>query len=225
MTRFLLGGAAAAALVALAPASAQIAPTGYAQQAPMAQRGPAMQVHTRAQLGAHVQTMFARLDTNRDGFITRAESQVAKGHRGDRQARQLQHRGNHSPEQRAARQAARFDRMDANRDGAVTRDEFARASAARQQRVGAAGGQNRGMRQPGAGGMRRAGGMGMAMAGLRGRMFDMADINRDTRVSLQEATAAAYRHFDMADANRDGQVTREERMQVRQQMRAQRRPG
>jgi hypothetical protein len=81
-------------------------------------------------------------------------------------------------------------------------------------------GQNRGPRA-GARGMRG----GVAMAALRGRMFDMADVNRDARVSLQEATAAAYRRFDMADANRDGQVTREERIQVRQQMRAQRRPG
>jgi hypothetical protein len=44
-------------------------------------------------------------------------------------------------------------------------------------------------------------------------------------VSLQEATAAAYRRFDMTDVNRDGQITREERMQVRQQMRAQRQRG
>ena len=40
-----------------------------------------------------------------------------------------------------------------------------------------------------------------------------------------EATAAAYRHFDMADANRDGQITRDERMQMRQRMRAERQPG
>jgi Ca2+-binding EF-hand superfamily protein len=50
-------------------------------------------------------------------------------------------------------------------------------------------------------------------------MFTMTDANKDGRVTLQEATAAALRHFDMADANRDGQVTREERRQMRQQMR------
>jgi Ca2+-binding EF-hand superfamily protein len=56
-------------------------------------------------------------------------------------------------------------------------------------------------------------------------MFDMADANRDGRVTLQEATAAAYRHFDMADVTRDGQITREERIQMHQKMRAERKPG
>lgn len=220
MTKFLLGGAALAALVAIAPATAQ-AP--QAPMAPMAQRAPVMQVHTRAQVGAHVATMFQRLDTNRDGFITRAESQVAKANRGNRQAGQMQRRAKRSPEQMAARRAGAFDRMDGNRDGMISRDEFARAPAMRQQRMAAGGVQNRRLRQPGAPAMRRMGGMGMG--GLRGHMFDMADVNRDGRVTMSEATAAAYRHFDMADANRDGQVTPQERMQVRQQMRAQRQPG
>jgi hypothetical protein len=64
--------------------------------------------------------------------------------------------------------------------------------------------------------------MGM---GLRGHMFDMADANRDGRVTLQEATAAAYRHFDMADVNRDGRITPDERMQMRQRMRTEHRRG
>jgi len=54
-------------------------------------------------------------------------------------------------------------------------------------------------------------------------MFEMADANKDGRVTLQEAQAAALRHFDMADANRDGQITPEERRQARQRMRAQHR--
>jgi hypothetical protein len=44
-------------------------------------------------------------------------------------------------------------------------------------------------------------------------------------MSLQEATSAALQHFDTADVNRDGQITREERKQVRQRMRTERRPG
>lgn len=214
MTKFLLGGAAVAALVAITPAIAQPV------QAPMVQRAPAMQAHSRAQVGAHVATMFQRLDANRDGFITRDESQAAKAERG---ARKMQRTASRSPEQRAARRAGAFDRIDANRDGMISRDEFARAPALRQQRMAAGGMQHRPLRQPGAA-MRRMGG-GKGMAGLGGHMFDMADVNRDSRVSLQEATAAAYRHFDTADANRDGQVTREERMKVRQQMRVQRKPG
>jgi hypothetical protein len=60
------------------------------------------------------------------------------------------------------------------------------------------------------------------MAGLGGRMFELADANRDGRVTVQEATATALQRFDRTDANRDGQLTREERQQARQQRRAQR---
>ena len=68
--------------------------------------------------------------------------------------------------------------------------------------------------------------MHMGMSGaLGGHMFDLADINRDGRVTLQEATAAALRHFDMADVNRDGQLTPEERMQMYQRMHSEHRPG
>jgi Ca2+-binding EF-hand superfamily protein len=51
-------------------------------------------------------------------------------------------------------------------------------------------------------------------------MFEMADANRDGRVTLQEAQAAALRHFDMADVNHDGQITPDERKQMRQRMHA-----
>ena len=63
------------------------------------------------------------------------------------------------------------------------------------------------------------------MGGMGGHMFEMADANRDGRVTLQEATNAALRHFDTADVNRDGQLTPEERMQMHQRMRAERKPG
>ena len=45
---------------------------------------------------------------------------------------------------------------------------------------------------------------------MGGHMFEMADANKDGRVSVQEATAAALQHFESADANRDGTVTRDE---------------
>jgi hypothetical protein len=68
-------------------------------------------------------------------------------------------------------------------------------------------------------------GMHPGMGGFGGRMFEMADANKDGRVSLQEAQTAALQHFDMADLNHDGRITREERMQRMQQMRAQRQHG
>src|SRR5687767_11757642 len=72
MNKYLLGGAAAAAIVAIAPAIAQTA-----QPAPIIQRiHVAPKAHTRAEVGTHVRTMFERLDTNRDGFVTKAEAQA-----------------------------------------------------------------------------------------------------------------------------------------------------
>jgi hypothetical protein len=64
--------------------------------------------------------------------------------------------------------------------------------------------------------------MGM---GLHGRLFDMADVNHDGKVSLQEATDTALRHFDMADANRDGKITPDEHMQMREKIRIERHPA
>jgi Ca2+-binding EF-hand superfamily protein len=218
MTKFLLGGTVLAALIA--PATAQVAPGAHS---PMTHQGRAMQVHSRAQVGAHVQTAFQRLDINRDGFVTRDESQAARRVKGSRAER----RANRAAGVRQAGGGAAFDRMDVNRDGVLSRQEFTSARANRQQRLAGADGQNRRrLGEAGARGMRGGGmGAGMGMAALRGRMFDMADINRDARVSLQEATVAAYRHFDMADANRDGQVTRDERKALHQRMRGARRAG
>jgi hypothetical protein len=58
-----------------------------------------------------------------------------------------------------------------------------------------------------------------------GRLFDMADSNKDGRVSLAEAQAVALAHFDKADLNHDGKITPEEREQAHQLMRGQHRPS
>jgi len=55
-----------------------------------------------------------------------------------------------------------------------------------------------------------------------GHLFEMADANRDGRVSLAEATDAAARHFDQADLNHDGKLTPDERRQAHQIMHGQR---
>jgi len=214
MTKFLLGGAAAAALVAIAPATAQTAP---AMPAPHAQHGSAMPGHSRAQLGTQVSAMFQKLDVNRDGVITREESQAAKGDRGARKGGQTDRRADRAgnrADDRAGNRAAMFDRLDANRDGSISRAEFTAAPAPQERRLARNGNKADGGRTMGA--MHQGKRMGI---GLGGAMFDMADANRDGRVTMAEATTAAYRHFDMADANRDGQITREERMQMHQRMR------
>src|SRR4051794_34358088 len=69
MTKYWFAGAAAAVIVA----GAAVAQT--AQPAPQARFAKS---ETRADVQAHVQQMFARLDTNRDGFITKEEADAAK---------------------------------------------------------------------------------------------------------------------------------------------------
>ena len=222
MTKYLLGAAAAAAAVAMSPAiaqTAQPAPNVLIQRAPMAAK-----THTRAEVGTHVRAMFERLDANRDGFVTKAEAQAARNDRVGRIFTGKQ-RGGGQGVAGAPNRGAAFDRLDTNRDGNISRSEFESAHAQRQEHRVVFRDKRDGVAVPGT--MRgmhrmRSGGMGM---GLRGAMFDMADANRDGRVTLQEATTAAYRHFDMADVNRDGRITPDERMQMRQRMRTERRPG
>lgn len=201
MKTIVLGGAAAAALLAVAPALAQVAPVaGHAQG----------KAHSRADAAAHVQRMFARLDTNRDGFVVKAEADAARAAMQQNRAQRRVQRGPRDG-------SAAFDRLDANKDGTITRAEF---DAMRQQRMARRDRDGDGRPDARRMGMRRMGGMG-----LQGRMFELADANRDGRVSLQEATSAAYQHFDRVDANRDGTISPAERQQFRQQMRATRQRG
>jgi len=217
MKEFLIGSAAivlAGAAFAQAP-NAQPAPA----PAPIAQVPHSERVQTRDEAVAKVREHFARLDTDRDGVLTQAEADAGRdmmkqrivhkmGERGDRKLERMQHRD----------PAAAFNRLDADKDGSISRDEFARGHEVRIERrvekradkAGAPG-------APGAMRMHRMGGMG-------GHMFAMADANKDSRVTLQEATDAAVRHFDMADVNRDGRITRDERLQMRQHRRQQRAP-
>lgn len=206
MKKMLVCTASAAAMLAALPAIAQTAQTSQASQAAtQAQTAPkAAKVHTRAEIQAKVAGHFARLDSDRDGFVTRAEADSARARLRDRASQRM-----------TERHSRIFDRMDSNKDGSISRVEFGAVHA--ESRRHGRGGER--LRRPA--GMRAV--HGMAMIG--GRMFELADSNSDGRVSLQEAQAAALRHFDMADSNRDGQVTRDERRQMRQRMINERRPG
>ncbi|MFC7536376.1 EF-hand domain-containing protein [Sphingomonas sp. GCM10030256] len=200
MIKSLLAGAGLAVLAATA-AFAQ--PSSTVQ--PQFGNAPRDGIQTRNEVVERVRDRFARMDLNRDGFLTRDEAQAARGQmRGQRMGRNGQRQID--PARRAERQARAFDRFDLDRNGVISRDEFAQVRTTRGDR-----GQRAGMHR----GMRMGGRMG-------GQMFAMADLNRDNRVSMQEATQAAVRHFDMVDANRDGRITREEREQMRQRMMGQR---
>lgn len=208
MNKLLIG---AAAIGLVTPALAQVAPAPSPAPAPATQRAPiAAKVHTRAEVQAHVAQMFARLDTDRDGFVTRAEADSA---RESMRARFGERMKTHGEEHRG--QA--FERLDTDKDGAISRSEWDAGRQHREQRIVM-------RREQRAGGAQRTGGMHRMMM-LGGRMFEMADANRDGRVSLAEAQAGALQHFDMMDSNRDGRITPDERMQMRQRMRTERRSG
>jgi Ca2+-binding EF-hand superfamily protein len=216
MKEFLLGAAAiviagAAVAQTAAPQPAPATPQGVAvpHAAPMARFD---REQTRDEAVAKVREHFAKLDANRDGFLTKAEAEA--GHAAMRAAR-TERRGDRANRVERRDPAVAFDRLDGNKDGAISRDEFAKGREMRIERrvelkdgqAAAAGAEGHRMQ------FRRMGG---AMMG--GHMFEMADANKDSRVSLQEATDAAVRHFDMADANRDGRITPEERRTIRRQL-------
>lgn len=187
-------------LASAAAAALAIAPAAaqVAQPAPAATPRPfAAKVETRAEVAAHVAQMFARLDANRDGAVTTAELDASKAQRAGKVRERMEQRG-----------AQAFGRFDTNKDGQISRQEWDAGHQARQQRMAA-------------GGLRHAGMHG----GFGARMFVMADLDKDGRVTLAEAQQAALTHFDRADLNHDGQLTPQERQQVRQQMRAQHRPS
>jgi len=172
---------------------------------------------TRDEVTTHIRDMFARLDTNKDGYITRPELDAMRDKmmsmRSDIQKR-LSERGVFTD------RGAAFDRLDANRDGSISRQEFTAAGPrVRTERVVVMRDGNTATGVPGDHGMRMHR-MGM---GFGGRLFDMADANHDGRVSLAEAQSAALAHFDKADVNHDGKITPDERQQMRQVIRMERR--
>lgn len=223
MSNFLLGGVAAAMFVAASAAAQPTAPPAPAPapqvQVMRIQREP-MRVQIRDEVVKHVRDLFARLDTNRDGFLTRDEADSAKQAMGgevrERFAKRLAEGGGPNPDRGAA-----FDRLDTNKDGMVSRQEFTSAQPQTFQRRVFVMHDGEGVEMGGPGQMRMHR-MGM---GLHGRMFEMGDANHDGKLSLQEATNAALQHFDAADVNRDGKLTPDERMQMHQRIKIQRQPA
>lgn len=205
MNKFLIGAAALGGSIA---AGAQMTPPTVQTQmatlpgAPYEANG---RVQTRDEVIAKMRTHFAKLDTNRDGFIDRNELQAMHAQHDQRMGAGDGHHG--ANEDVTTRDGAMgnpgaiFDRLDTNRDGMLSRDEFAKGRELRIERKVV---MNDGDEHGEMAKQHARGGMGS-------RMLEMADTNKDGRISLQEMTAMALQRFDRVDANHDGKITPEER--------------
>lgn len=114
MKKYLIGGAAIAGLAGATIAVAQPAPTPQ-----HAAHSRFSKPEARADVQRHVQRMFARLDTNRDGFIDKNEVAAVEA--------QFQAKMQQREQARSANRPNAFDRIDTNHDGVISRDEFAAA--------------------------------------------------------------------------------------------------
>ena len=187
---------------------------------------------SRTDVPTHVEKMFARLDLDHNGFVTKDE------------LAQVEAKAEAKQQQQAPKRAAKlFDRLDGNHDGQITLAEVQAAHAARyavrdRQADPARPVHSRLFDRADAnkdGVITRAefdaamtnGRLRFHTASLRGglggRMFETADTDKDGRVSLAEAQELALQHFDAADLNHDGVLTPDERRLARQQSRGHRR--
>lgn len=186
--------AAIAAVLASTAAAAYLAMPVSAQSADPARD----RVMTWADAKAKADSLWARLDVNKDGKLDQAD--------------------------RDARVSQMFDRIDANHDGSVSRDEFLanhRAVDARHARMEPGDQPPPAPPADGAAPPDRHGRSHWRPHGPFG-MIGMADADRNGTVTRAEYDAAAKARFDKADTNHDGKITPDER---RAAWRAMRRDG
>ncbi len=203
MTRtksLMFGGAALTATIAIA---------AFAQMPPMGRHGPPT---TRTELQAEIAEHFKAADTNKDGFVTRAEFEAARAAmKAKFEAKRSEHR------------AEAFAMLDKNHDGALSKDEYLAPP-----QHGPEGHDDHDMPPPpgagpdgpghgGHGGrMMRHHGGGM---GMGGKWFDRADADHDGKISLAEASSGPLAMFDRADTNHDGKISPEEHKAAMENMR------
>lgn len=145
---------------------------------------------SRADAEAKVKALFDRMDADRDGIVTSAETAANRA------------------VQRSEARSRLFDKMDANNDGALSKDEFDQASGARSGTRRA----NRAASGAANGGRNNQIGNRQSSNTSSGRYFDT---NGDGQVNKAEMTAATLARFDLIDANKDGIATPDERRAYR----------
>ena len=201
---------AGAAMLLAAPLNAQMA-----DHADHAMPKPVMPPMVRADVTAQVKAQFATMDANKDGAITREEITA------------------HQAAQRKEMQDKMFAKMDANQDGAISKDEFDAhhkdMAGHMMMEMDVADAPDMPMPSPPPGMMapdgphkivikrKMMGGPGGMMG--EGRMFEMADANKDGKVTESEALTSALARFDRADTNKDGKITPDERRERRVEIR------
>lgn len=160
-------------------------------------------VLTRAEFDAGQDAMFARLDSNHDGQLSREER---RAHRGDRHGGRRGH-GRGGP----GGPGFGLERADANNDGNITREEFlARPNEMfdhlDQNHDGVIQASERPQRPPEG----ERGGPPGERGGPGRDGPPNVDSNNDGVISRAEFLAGGAARFQRMDANHDGRVTREE---------------
>jgi Ca2+-binding EF-hand superfamily protein len=220
MKEFVPGGLLFAALFT-SVAIAQTTPTTASlPKAPHARRSYFNSDQPRSDVAAHVAKMFAKLDLNHDGFITADELAASKAKFEDQMSKRAPKRIEKA-----------FDRLDTNRDGQITRAEIDAAQASKKSStskhrvaspalfVHADADKDGIVTRAEYAAAVASGKIKQRHANMRGnaiaKMFEIADVKKEGRLSLDEAQKVALEQFDAADLNHDGVLTPDERRQAR----------